>query len=106
MPASLRLSEILTTSSAVANYLGESAVSARHLRSAIAILLGEESIEDLGRPTSPFVSRATGAASTVDPAVRELAQRWFARFEHDLTREFSEAEWEAFSAELAALVEG
>ena len=77
-PEPLRLTEILTTSSAVANYLGQPDVTAGHMLSAIAILRGEMTMESLGRPVSPLVPRVPGGGGA-DPRVRELAQRWFAK---------------------------
>ena len=82
----IRLTEILTTASAVANYLGEVDVSASHLAHAIAILLGETTLEDLGRPLSPLIRRVPpGQAGGADPEVRALAQRWFAELGGDVT---------------------
>lgn len=99
----LRLTEVLTTASAVANYLGVPQVNASHMLSAVAILREEMTLDDLGRPQSPLVSRMTGAGSGAEPAARELAQRWFARFGKDVTREFSEAELDEFLGEVRAL---
>ncbi|MEO6398584.1 MAG: hypothetical protein ABIP13_08965 [Tepidiformaceae bacterium] len=75
----LRFADILTTASAAANYLGESRVVAHHLLYGITILRGEMTLEDLGRAISPLVRRTPpGMGSSVDPRVRDLAQRWFA----------------------------
>ncbi|MBE0609887.1 MAG: hypothetical protein IH609_10930 [Dehalococcoidia bacterium] len=82
-PEPLRLTEILTTSSAVANYLGQPDVTAAHMLSAIAILRGEMTMESLGRPVSPLVPRVRGGGGA-DPRVRELARRWFARLGGDV----------------------
>lgn len=101
MPDALRLTEILTTSTAVANYLGSRTVEAGHVASAVAILRGEKTIDDLGRPQSPLLSRVTGAGSGVAEAVREIAQRWFAVFEGDVLREFTDEQLAQFLAELA-----
>ena len=51
MAERLRLTEILTTSTAVANYLGEPVVAARHVRTALRMLEGETSLDDHGRRT-------------------------------------------------------
>lgn len=99
----LRLTEVLTTSTAVATYLGHPAVAPFHVLSAIRILQGEASIEDLGRPQSPLLTRATGAASQVAPEVQALAQRWFTRFDEDITREFTETELTEFLKEVESL---
>lgn len=75
----LRFADILTTASAAANYLGGANVAAEHLLYGIAILNREMAIEDLGRAVSPLVRRTPpGMGATVAPAVRQLAQRWFA----------------------------
>jgi hypothetical protein len=105
MPDALRLTEILTTSSAVANYLGERTVEARHVLLAIEILLGTKTLDDIGRPQSPVISRVTGAGSGAAEDVRELAQRWFAVFEGDVLREFSDAELDEFIEELRLIEE-
>jgi len=105
----LRLTDILTTGTAVANFTGERDVRAEHLLDAIAILLGEKTLDDLGRPVSPMLSRATGAGSGATEGVRSLAQRWFARQDGDVTRELPDdglaelrAELERLAAEEAA----
>ncbi|MEP6870817.1 MAG: hypothetical protein ABI939_03100 [Anaerolineaceae bacterium] len=74
----LRFADILTTASAAAHYLGGANVAAEHLLYGIAILKQELTIEDLGRAVSPLVRRTQrGTGGTVEPVVRELAQRWF-----------------------------
>lgn len=103
MPDRLRLAEILTTSSAVANYLGERDVSARHVLAAIDILEGTKSLDDLGRPLSPLVSRMAGAGSGADDAVKALAQRWLAALGGDVQAELDEAQLAGLKAELSAL---
>ena len=72
----LRFADILTTASAVANYLGAANVTAAHLQEAVALLREEKTMADLGPALSPLVRRAAGGGS-VDPKVRELVQRWF-----------------------------
>ena len=101
----IRLTEVLTTSTAVATYLGEPRVEASHVVAAARILQGDLALEDLGRPRSPLLVRATGAGSEVAPEVRDLAQRWFARFEQDPLREFSQDELHEFVAEATALAD-
>jgi hypothetical protein len=105
MAEALRLTEILTTSSAVANYLGARTVEAQHLLLAIAILQGSKTLDDLGRPQSPLISRVTGAGSGVAEEVQELAQRWFAAFEGDVLREFREGELDELVEELRMIDE-
>jgi hypothetical protein len=71
----LRFADILTTASSVANYLGEPAVTAAHLAAAVAVLLGETRVEDLGRPRSPLGRSRQQAGATGE--VRAFVQRWF-----------------------------
>lgn len=99
----LRLTDILTTSAAVANYQGQTDVDPRHVLHAIAILQGAERIEDLGRPVSPLVPRGPGAGGAV-PAVRDLAMRWFARLGSDVSAVMTAEQLDAFIAELRAIV--
>lgn len=99
----LRFADILTTASAVANYLGQPTVTARHLLDAVAILREEKDLDDLGRPVSPLVSRAMGPRGDVEPAVRELAQRWFAKLGSSVAAELSSDQLTDLLAELAAL---
>ena len=105
MAERLRLTEILTTSSAVANYRGVPAVRAIDVLDAVAVLRGEKTLDDLGRPLSPLVSRVSGAGSGATEGVRDLAQRWFASLGADPTAEFSDAQLSAFEAELARLAD-
>lgn len=80
----IRFVDILTTASAVANYLAQPDVTAVHLLDAIAILAGEKTLADLGRPVSPLVPRGPrGQAAGADPAVRTLVQRWWAELGED-----------------------
>lgn len=106
MSERLRLTEILTTSSAVANYLGVPEVSVSHVRQALSLLKGETTLDDLGRPQSPLLARVTGAGKGAEPALRALAQRWFARLGGDAAAEFDEAQLAEFEAELTALEAG
>jgi hypothetical protein len=100
----LRLTDILTTAAAVANFKGVPDVSAEHLLLAIEVLQGEKTLDDLGRPVSPLVTRMTGPGSGATPGVKALAQRWFARQGSDPTYELSEDELETLRGELATLV--
>ncbi|MGH2609015.1 MAG: hypothetical protein ACRDHF_07980 [Tepidiformaceae bacterium] len=82
---SLRFADILTTASAVADYLGHEDVTARHVLDAISILEGSRQLEDLGRAVSPLVPRR--GERGVDPAVRELVQRWWRELGEDVNAE-------------------
>ena len=99
----LRLTEILTTSSAVANYLGAREVGLGHVLSAIAILRGSMTLDDLGRPQSPMLSRATGAGSGAEGSLKLLVQRWLGVLGGDATRALDDEQMAAFEAELQAL---
>ena len=100
--APIRFSDILTTASAVADYLGEADVRAIHLLDAVAILLNEKTIDELGRPLSPLVRRSPRPGAS--DAVKGLVQRWFeelgsdahAELDADMLRRFRE---EASAAE-------
>ncbi len=100
----MRLTDVLTTGTAVANYLGETTVRAEHLQMAIGLLCEKLTMDDLGRPQSPTLSRMTKAGSAVAPEVRELAQRWFARLGGDPRAEFDAAGLAEFESDLAAIV--
>ena len=103
----LRFADILTTASAAANYLGEANVAAQHLLYGIAILNGEMTLGDLGRAISPLVRRSPpGMGGTVDPAVRELVQRWFAALGSDPEARTTPAQLAQLSAELRRLCPG
>ena len=100
----IRLTEILTTASAVANYLGEVDVSAEHVAHSIQILLGEITLEDLGRPLSPLVRRLPpGQAGGAEPEVRALAQRWFAELGGDVTAVLTPEQRDQLRGDIAAL---
>ena len=71
----IRLVEVLTTASAVANFLAEPDVSTAHLLSALRILKGETTLDDLGRPVSPLIPRRGSPGST--PSAKAFAQRWY-----------------------------
>ena len=104
MPDSLRLTEVLTTASAVANYRGVHDVRAIDVLDAIRILREEMTLDDLGRPRSPLLSRASPAGVGATVAVRELAQRWFAALDSDPVAEFFGGQFAEFEEELVALV--
>lgn len=98
---SLRLTDILTTASAVANYLGAGEVTAAHVAAAVDVLVGRATMEDIGRPLSPLVRRPAGGGA--EPRVRALAQRWFAALGNDAMGELDAEKLAAFETELAAL---
>lgn len=98
----IRFADILTTASAVANYLGDPEVAPHHVLRAVAILRDEASIEDLGRPVSPLVRRPGGG---VDTRVRDLAQRWFAALGSDVHATIDGDELARFLDEVRALSE-
>lgn len=98
----LRFTDILTTASAVANYLGRGEVTAPDLLDAVCILCGEKTMEQLGRPLSPLVRRPSqGAGATVE--VRALAQRWWAELGGSPGAALDEAAVARLRADLQAL---
>ncbi|MGE5597179.1 MAG: hypothetical protein ACM3S1_14240 [Hyphomicrobiales bacterium] len=79
-PEPIRFADILTMASSVATFLAAPEVTAAHAIDGIAILRGERRIEDLGRPLSPLLRRAQQPqGGGVEPALRELVQRWYVR---------------------------
>lgn len=105
MSEALRLTDILTTAAAVANFKGVPDVAAEHLLLAIEVLQGEKTLDDLGRPVSPLVTRISGAGLGATPGVKALAQRWFARQGNNPTYELTHDELETLHGELATLAD-
>ena len=101
----IRFTDVLTTASTVTNYLGADEVTAGHLLSAIALLLGEIRMEDLGRGVSPLLQRASQRQVGVIEPVRELVQRWFASLGSDIHAVLTEAQMVTLRAELTDLTE-
>ncbi len=73
----IRLADLLTTASSLAGYLGERQITLQRLADALAILLGERTFEDFGRPLSPLVPRP--GPPEPDAAVLAFARRWHER---------------------------
>lgn len=96
----LRLIEILTTASAIANFGGTPDVDATHMLDAIAVLQGEKGIGDFGRPVSPLVPRGKAGA---DPAVKEIARRWFTALGGHIEASLTAGQLDELQAELVAL---
>ena len=71
----VRFLDILTTASSVAHARGGEAVLATHMLEAIDVLTGEAEPDAGVTPVSPLGHRR--AELSVEPAVRELTQRWF-----------------------------
>lgn len=99
----LRLTDILTTASATANFTGERDVQLQHLLIAIDLLQGRKTLDDLGRPLSPLVSRMTGAGTGATEQVKALAQLWFERQHGDAMHELSTGELDELEAEIQEL---
>jgi hypothetical protein len=97
----IRFVDVLTTGSAVANYLGVADVTPSHLISAISVLRGDSTLEDLGRPLSPLLRRGQPGSH---PAVRDLAQRWFVALGSDTQAELSGTQLADLLAELRTIV--
>lgn len=100
-----RLTDILTNASAIADFVGEKDVSAQHMLDAIAVLNGDKTIDDFGKPAPPMLRRFRGPAGA-DPRVRELAQRWFADLGSNVSAELTGEQLAALAAELRALQGG
>ena len=98
----VRFLDILTTASSLARALGADAVSAVHLRDAIAALTGEAPLEDAGASGSPLGHRRAELAAAAP--VRELSQRWFERLGRAPEATLSAGELAALRAEVEALV--
>lgn len=99
----LRFADILTTASAIANYLGAPEVIPAHLRDAIRLLRDEIAMESLGRPRSPLVRGPGGAAGAgATSSVRAFAQRWFAEL-GDANAEIDGGLLERFVSELTEM---
>lgn len=99
----LRFADILTTASAVANYLGVAEVSAAHLVESVALLREEKTMADLGPALSPLVRRRPGGGGGVEAGVRELVQRWFEELGRDPNAEMDAGAVAAFVGEALAL---
>ncbi len=95
----LRFTDILTNASAIADFVGEQNVTARHMLDAVAVLQDEKTMDDFGKPVSPMLRRLRGPGGA-DPRVRELAQRWFALLGSDLAAELSGEQLASLLAEL------
>ena len=94
---------MLTNASAVARYVGAGEVTAAHVLDALAILLGEKQMEDLGRPVSPLVRRPSTVALDVGQPVRKLVQRWFDQLGNDPMAVLDEGDVAALRADLAQI---
>jgi hypothetical protein len=99
---SLRFTEILTTATAVASYLGANEIGAAHVQMAVAVLRENVTLADLGAAPSPLVPRSR--STPVSGPVRELVQRWFADLGSDPLVEIDEEGIEVFLAELGQAV--
>ncbi len=95
----LRFADILTTAAAVADYMGVADVSGEHLLAAMNILLEDLQLEDMGRPVSPMLRR-NGQEKGVEPAVKELVKRWFARVGTDINARLDAALLDEFRDEI------
>jgi len=97
----LRFTEILTTATAVASYLGAAEIGTSHIETAVAVLREEVSLAELGNAPSPLVPRSR--STPVSGPVRELVQRWFADLGGDPLVEISPEQVETLLAELGRL---
>lgn len=102
----IRFTDVLTTASTVANYLGLNEVRAGHMLQAIALLKEEIRMEELGRGVSPLLQRASQRQVGASAAVRELAQRWYASLGSDVYAELNDEQLGGLRAELEAVAQG
>lgn len=98
----IRLTDILTNASTIADYLGAIEVEPEHLEHAAALLLGEVTMDDLGRGR-PALGGSGRPPLGASEAVRSLAQRWFDRLERDPTAPLTPEQISDFRHEVAAL---
>ena len=104
MAIQISFTDILTTSSSVASYLGAANVAPEHVQHAIALLLEEIVLEDIGRPLPPLVPRPTPGPAT--SPVRHLAQHWLARLGNDPARTMTASEVRSIRDQIAELIDG
>ncbi|MGD9932983.1 MAG: hypothetical protein AB7T37_04620 [Dehalococcoidia bacterium] len=104
MATQISFTDILTTSASVASYLGAAHVAPEHVQHAIALLLEETVLEDIGRPLPPLVPRPAPGPAT--PGVRHLAQRWISGLGSDPARTLTGSELRSIRDEISALIDG
>lgn len=102
-PEPLRFTDILTMGASVASYLASPDVSPQHMLDGIDVLRGKTKLEDLGRMRSPLMRLPPSRYGGVEPAVRELVQRWFARLNNDPSAELDDDAVGHLREELQAL---
>lgn len=98
----VRFLDVLTTASSVAHARGAEVVLATHMLEAIDVLTGEAEPDASDAPVSPLGHRR--AELSVEPPVRDLTQRWFARLGGAPEAVLGAAELGELRAELEALV--
>lgn len=99
---SIRFTDILTTATALAHYLGDSEITTFHLTEAVALLRAQRTLEDYGPGRSPMIPRDPGGAM-VGPQLRDLTQAWFKRMGSNPTTELEDRAVEEFLDDLRAL---
>ncbi|MXZ89019.1 MAG: hypothetical protein F4081_03090 [Dehalococcoidia bacterium] len=98
----VRFLDVLTTASSVAHARRAEAVSAAHMLEAIDVLTGASEPDGADAPVSPLGHRR--AELSVEPAVRDLTQRWFARLGGAPEAVLGAAELGELRAELESLI--
>lgn len=98
----IRFTDILTTATALATYLGDREITTFHLAEAVAVLREERTLDDYGPGRSPLIPRDPGGA-VVGDRLRALTQAWFQRLGADPAIELEDGAVEEFLEELAAL---
>jgi hypothetical protein len=76
-PPPVRLADLLTTASSLADFRGESTITLDHLRLGLGVLLGETTFERLGSGLSPLVPRRGTPQPNAE--VLAFARRWHER---------------------------
>lgn len=99
---SIRFTDILTTATALAQYLGDNEINAFHLAESVGLLRGQRTLDEFGPGRSPLIPRDPGGPA-VGAELRDLTQAWFARLGSDPASELEESAVDEFLQELTAL---
>ncbi|MBH76848.1 MAG: hypothetical protein CL897_01245 [Dehalococcoidia bacterium] len=98
----LRFFDILNMASSVASAHGARAVAPTHLLEALAVLMGEVQLENLGDVVSPLGHGRPQLS--VDGAVQELTQRWFKKLGSSPDATLGSVELRDYRAEVEILI--
>lgn len=98
----IRFTDILTTSTSVANFLRASLVEKSHMIAAIDLLEEKISPEDLGTP-QPFLGSRPGAGPGVAPEIAAMVRKWWDSLGQDPQAVMSGEKMDAFRREIEAM---